>query len=54
MAIGMQDPVMGPPTMNKLQTLIRNCPAAYEIAEGGHMIPEWGEDIAQKALAAFG
>jgi len=54
MAIGMQDPVMGPPTMNKLQTLIRNCPAAYEIADGGHMIPEWGEDIAQKALAAFG
>lgn len=54
MAIGMQDPVMGPPTMNKLQTLIRNCPAAYEIADGGHMIPEWGKDIAQKALAAFG
>ncbi|MDA0367459.1 MAG: haloalkane dehalogenase [Proteobacteria bacterium] len=54
MAIGMQDPVMGPATMTALQALIRNCPPAYEVADGGHMIPEWGEDIAQKALAAFG
>ena len=54
MAIGMQDPVMGPATMNKLQELIRNCPPPYEVADGGHMIPEWGEDIAKKALAAFG
>ena len=53
MAVGMQDPVMGPATMTKLQATIRRCPPAYEVADGGHMIPEWGADIAQKALAAF-
>ncbi len=53
MAVGMQDPVMGPATMTKLQATIRHCPPAYEVADGGHMIPEWGADIAQKALAAF-
>ncbi len=53
MAIGMQDPVMGPPTMTRMQEIIRNCPEPYEVADGGHMIPEWGDDIARKALATF-
>ena len=53
MAIGMQDPVLGPPVMRALKNDIRNCPDPIEIAEAGHFVPEWGESIANKALAAF-
>ena len=54
MAIGMKDPVLGPPVMHALRKLIRGCPAPYEHAEAGHFVQEWGEDIAGRALAAFG
>ncbi len=54
MAIGMQDPVLGPPAMNALRKQIRGCPAPLEIAEGGHFVQEWGEQIAVEALRAFG
>jgi pimeloyl-ACP methyl ester carboxylesterase len=54
MAIGMQDPVLGPPVMHHLRKLIRGCPAPYEIAEAGHFVQEWGDDVAQRALTAFG
>ena len=53
MAIGMQDPVLGPPVMRALAATIRNCPAPMEVAEGGHFLQEWGEPIAQRALAAL-
>jgi pimeloyl-ACP methyl ester carboxylesterase len=42
MAVGMQDPVLGPPTMKELRQVIRNCPAPMEIAEAGHFVQEWG------------
>jgi len=54
MAIGMQDPVLGPPAMQWLNSQIKNCPPAMEITEGGHFVQEWGEEIAQKALKQFG
>lgn len=54
MAIGMQDPVLGPATMPGLARLIRRCPPPLEIPHGGHMLPEWGEEIARTALQAFG
>ena len=54
MAIGMKDPVLGPPVMRALSKLIRGCPAPYEHAEAGHFAQEWGDDIAQRALTAFG
>ena len=54
MAIGMKDPVLGPATMPKLAQIIRRCPPPLEIPDGGHMLPEWGEDIARQALKAFG
>ena len=50
MAIGMQDPVLGPPAMNYLHSLIPNCPPAMEIADGGHFVQEWGQAIAEKAV----
>jgi len=53
MAIGMLDPVLGPPVMRALHRHIRGCPAPMEIAEGGHFLQEWGGRIAANALAHF-
>ena len=54
MAVGLQDPVLGGPTMAALRALIRGCPPAMQVAEAGHFVPEWGAPIAQAALAHFG
>jgi haloalkane dehalogenase len=53
MAIGMKDPVLGPPAMRALQRTIRGCPEPLEIAEDGHFVQEHGEVIARAALAHF-
>ena len=53
MAIGMKDPVLGPPVMQALRNDIRNCPEPYEHSEAGHFVQEWGEEIAREAIAAF-
>ena len=53
MAIGMRDPVLGPPVMKALGKIIANCPQPFEIAEAGHFVQEWGGDVAKKALEAF-
>ncbi len=50
MAIGMQDPVLGPPVMRNLAKLIRNCPSPMEIPEAGHFVQEWGQPIARAAV----
>jgi haloalkane dehalogenase len=49
MAIGMKDPVLGPPVMRALLADIRNCPPPLEIAEGGHFLQEWGQQVAEAA-----
>jgi pimeloyl-ACP methyl ester carboxylesterase len=54
MAIGMQDPVLGPPVMKALQKIIKGCPDPFEHAQAGHFVQEWGEVVAEKALEAFG
>lgn len=54
MAIGMQDPVLGPPAMHFLRSLIKNCPEPMEVADAGHFVQEWGEPVAKAALEAFG
>ncbi|MEL6520009.1 MAG: hypothetical protein AAFQ66_03545 [Pseudomonadota bacterium] len=54
MAIGMQDPVLGPPAMHGLRKLITNCPEPMEIADGGHFVQEWGDSVAKAALAHWG
>lgn len=54
MAIGMQDPVLGPPAMHMLRKLIKGCPEPLEIADGGHFVQEWGDEIAPAALKYFG
>jgi haloalkane dehalogenase len=53
MAIGMADPVLGPPAMMGLHKLIRGCPPPMEIEGGGHFVQEWGEPIARAALESF-
>lgn len=53
MAIGMTDPVLGPPAMHFLRSIIRGCTPPMEVAEAGHFVQEWGEPIARAALEAF-
>lgn len=53
MAIGMQDPVLGPPAMRALHKLIPGCSEPMEVADGGHFVQERGEAIAEAALAYF-
>jgi haloalkane dehalogenase len=53
MAVGMQDPVLGPPTMSALREKIRNCPALLEIAEAGHFAQEAGAIIVEQAMKSF-
>jgi haloalkane dehalogenase len=53
MAIGLQDTVIPPPAMRRLQQLIRGCPLPLEVAEAGHFVQEWGEPVARAALAHF-
>ena len=53
MAIGMKDPVLGPPVMQTLRKDIRNCPEPYEHSDAGHFVQEWGEAIAREAIAVF-
>ncbi|PLS20406.1 haloalkane dehalogenase [Neptunicoccus cionae] len=54
MAIGHQDPVLGPPAMKWLHSVIRNCPPALDVPEGGHFLQEWGAPIARAALSHWG
>ena len=54
MAIGMQDPVLGPPVMQVLAKTIRGCPTPMEVTQAGHFVQEHGHDVAEAALAAFG
>jgi pimeloyl-ACP methyl ester carboxylesterase len=54
MAIGCQDPVLGPPAMHFLRGLIKGCPPPMEVAEAGHFVQEWGGPIAEAALTRFG
>jgi haloalkane dehalogenase len=53
MAIGMQDPVLGPPAMMLLHAMIRNCPPPLELTDAGHFTQEAGAIIVEKAMASF-
>ncbi len=54
MAVGMKDPVLGPPVMAMMRTMIRGCPAPLELADAGHFVQEQGDVVARAALEAFG
>ena len=53
MAIGMTDPVLGPPVMRALHKDIRGCPPPLEFAEAGHFVQEWGEQVARAIVAVL-
>jgi pimeloyl-ACP methyl ester carboxylesterase len=53
MAIGMQDEILGPVPMRALHAVIRNCPEPLELAEAGHFVQEWGDEVAGRALVSF-
>jgi pimeloyl-ACP methyl ester carboxylesterase len=53
MAVGMADPVLGPPVMAAMRKNFPTCPPPLEIAEGGHFVQEHGEEIARAALEAW-
>jgi len=54
MAIGMQDPILGPSVMRKLRKMIPRCPEPLKIKDAGHFVQEWGDIVAEKALEIFG
>ena len=54
MAVGAQDPVLGPAQMEKLRKTIRGCPEPMVLADAGHFVQEWGEPVALSALKSFG
>ncbi|TFZ01012.1 tRNA adenosine(34) deaminase TadA [Ramlibacter henchirensis] len=53
MAIGAQDPVLGPPVMHALRAQIRGCPEPMVLQQAGHFVPEHGEEIARRAVGYF-
>ena len=54
MAVGAQDPVLGPNQMSNLRATIKGCPEPMMIEDGGHFVQEWGEPIARAALSRWG
>ncbi len=53
MAIGMQDPILGPSVMRKLRKIIPRCPEPLKIKDAGHFVQEWGDIVAKNGLEAF-
>jgi tRNA(adenine34) deaminase len=53
MAIGAQDPVLGPPVMQALRADIRGCPEPMVLEQAGHFVQEHGEPIAERAVGYF-
>jgi tRNA(adenine34) deaminase len=53
MAIGAQDPVLGPAVMEQLRRDIRGCPEPMVLPQAGHFVQEHGEEIARAAVGYF-
>lgn len=54
MAVGMEDPVLGPAVMQALKETIRGSSELMMVEGAGHFTQEWGADIAKAALDYFG
>lgn len=52
MAIGETDPVLAS-VMPRVHEVIRGCPPPMVLAEAGHFVQEWGEQVARAALAEW-
>jgi haloalkane dehalogenase len=53
MAIGEADPVLAA-VMPLIHGIIKGCPKPLVLAEAGHFVQEWGEQVARAALAHWG
>lgn len=53
MAVGMQDPVLGKATMVALNRMIKGCSNLFEIADAGHFVQEWADELTPAALEYF-
>lgn len=53
MAVGVQDPVLGPPAMRQLRKVLRGCPEPLVLEGAGHFVQEAGDVVAKAALEAF-
>ncbi|GAC1601033.1 MAG: hypothetical protein NVS3B2_03680 [Ramlibacter sp.] len=53
MAVGAQDPVLGPEVMTALRSVIRGCPEPMVLEQAGHFVPEHGAGVAQAAVGYF-
>ena len=53
MAVGAQDPVLGPPAMARLQQDLQGCPPPLVLPQAGHFVQEHGAELARAALQAF-
>ncbi|MEM7300906.1 MAG: haloalkane dehalogenase [Pseudomonadota bacterium] len=54
MAVGVQDPVLGPEVMERMRGVIRGCPEPLMLQQAGHFVQESGKEVAEAALASFG
>jgi len=54
MAIGAQDPVLGPAVMQQLRTQIRGCPEPVVLEHAGHFVQEHGVSVAEQAVRMLG
>lgn len=55
MAVGAQDPVLGPEQMERLRAVIRGCPEPLVLPDAGHFVQEQaGDVVAEEALRSFG
>jgi tRNA(adenine34) deaminase len=52
-AVGMQDPVLGPTVMARLVGSIRNAPEPIWLPNAGHFVQEQGEALASVTAKAF-
>tara|TARA_Y100000310_G_C20704311_1_gene833484 strand:- start:11199 stop:12101 length:903 start_codon:yes stop_codon:yes gene_type:complete len=53
MAIGMKDEMLGPGVMGFMKETIKGCPTPMEVAEAGHFVQEFGDQVAINALKHF-
>ncbi len=53
MAVGAQDPVLGPAVMEDLRRQIRGCGEPMVLPQAGHFVQEHGEEVAHAAVGYF-
>lgn len=53
MAVGVQDPVLGPAVMDKLRQDIKGCSPPLMLIQAGHFVQEHGAPVARAAVGYF-